>query len=285
MTPSVNLYAWAAPAWSSESPVDHTWVTSYDNQVHPYSTIADVVVAGQSFWYCWGSFHPQGGTPINPTGALGQQSGNLKLAQCLVQPNADSNTTAAARGTIYTYGVDGVCHQLANQVLYATANGSVPPLTVSKARGYPLSSFIYGTYGLQHTAWAAKVASCSGAQLVARLARPGGLTVVAGGEGIAVDEFERRATEVLATEPAKLASLLRLRGEVQRFAAQPWPGTGQPSAEALNARNQHLIDEAAKLLGPEHFRKLFGVEPGAKVTLVDPRTAATAGEIPPPKPR
>ncbi|RED42383.1 hypothetical protein BJ123_101100 [Rhodopseudomonas thermotolerans] len=285
MAPSVSLYAWAIPAWSSESPVDHTWVTSYDNQVHPYNTIADVVVAGQSFWYCWGSFHPQGGTPVNPTGALGQQAGNLKLAQCLVQANADSNTTPAARGTIYSYGVDGVCHQLANQVLYATADGGGPPLTVSKARGYPLSSYIYGTYGLQQTAWAAKVAACSGSQLVARLGRPGGLTVAASGEGVAMDEFEKRATELLATEPAKLASLLRLRGEVQRFAAQPWPGTGQPSAEALNARNQHLIDEAAKLLGPEHFRKLFAAEPGAKVTLVDPQIAATAGELPPPKPR
>ncbi|NEW92615.1 hypothetical protein [Rhodopseudomonas sp. BR0M22] len=283
MTPSVSLYAWAVPAWSSESPVDHTWVTSYDNQVHPYNAIADVVVAGQSFWFCWGAFHPQGGTPVNPTGALGQQAGNLKLAQCVVQPNADSNTAPGARGTIYSYGVDGVCHQLANQVLYATSDGGLPPLTVSKARGYPLSSFIYGTYGLQQTAWAAKVSTCSGAQLTAR-ARPGGLMVSIGGEGIAMDEFERRATELLVTEPAKLASLLRLRGEVQRFAAQPWPGTGQPSAEALNARNQHLIDEAAKLLGPEHFRRLFGAEPGAKVTLVDPQIAAAAGELPP-KPR
>ena len=283
MAPSVSLYAWAIPAWSSDSPVDHTWVTTYDNQVHPYNTIADVVVAGQSFWYCWGSFHPQGGTPVNPTGALGQQAGNLKLAQCLVQPNADSNTSAAARGTIYTYVVDGVCHQLANQVLYATADGSVPPLTVSKARGYPLSSFIYGTYGLQQTAWAAKVAACSGTQLLAR-ARLGGSVIAASGEGVAMDEFEKRATELLVTEPAKLASLLRLRGEVQRFAAQSWPGTGQPSAEALNARNQHFIDEAAKLLGPEHFRRLFGAEPGAKVTLVDPQIAAAAGELPP-KPR
>lgn len=283
MTPSVSLYAWAVPAWSSESPVDHTWVTSYDNQVHPYNAIADVVVAGQSFWYCWGAFHPQGGTPVNLTGALGQQVGNLKLAQCLVQANAESNTTPGARGTIYTYGVDGVCHQLANQVLYATSDGAVPPLTVSKARGYPLSSYIYGTYGLQQAAWSAKVAACSGTQLTAR-AQPGGLVMATGGEGIALDEFERRAAELLVTEPAKLASLLRLRGEVQRFAAQPWPGTGQPSAEALNARNQHLIDEAAKLLGPEHFRKLFGAEPGARVTLVDPQIAATAGELPP-KPR
>jgi hypothetical protein len=30
------LYAWAVPAFISESPVDHTWVTTYDNRVHSY---------------------------------------------------------------------------------------------------------------------------------------------------------------------------------------------------------------------------------------------------------
>lgn len=284
MTQSGTLYSWAVPAGNDNAPVDHTWVTTYDNRVRPYPAIGDVDAAGESFWYCWGSFHPKGGTPGNPTGALGQQAGDSKLAQCLVRANADSASVPAARGTIYVYGVDGVCHQLANQVLYATSISHAAPLTVRKARGYALSSFIYGTYGLQHSAWAAKIAACSGLHLAPRAPRLEGLTM-ANGDAHVPDDFESRAAELLAGEPAKLAGLLRLRAEVQRFAAHPWPGTGQPGAAALNARNQELIDEAARLLGPDHFRRLFGVDAGAVVELVNPQIAAAAGELPPPKAR
>ena len=74
-----------------------------------------------------------------PTGALGSQAGNLALARCLVQSNADSRSVPAARGTIYVYGVDGVCHPLANQVIYATSGTR---LTVNKARGYFFSTYL-----------------------------------------------------------------------------------------------------------------------------------------------
>ena len=99
------------------------------------------------------------------------------------------------------------------------------------------------------------------------------------------DEFEKRAMALLAGQPAKLGRLLQLRGEVQQFAARAWPGSGQPGALALNARNQELIDEAARLLGPDDFRKLFGADAGARVNLVDPHIANSAGDIPPPKRR
>lgn len=270
----VLLYAWTVPAFTSGSPVDHTWVTTYDNRVTPYPNDAAVAAAHQSYWYCWGSFHPKGGTPAIPDGFIGSQAGNLTLAQCLVQANADSRTVPAARGTIYTYGVDGVCHQLANQVLYATGSGGVPQLTVRMARGYMASTFIYGTYGLQHAAWAAKIAACSGATLT-----PSGVTTLSGGAG-GPDDFEARASEVLGPGNTKLHDLLRLRGGVQQFSAQPWPGTGQPSAEALNARNQNMLDEAARLLSPDEFEKIFGFAPGEKIDLVDKEITQSAGRAP-----
>src|SRR5437879_4160032 len=126
----VLLYAWTVPAFTSGSPVDHTWVTTYDNRVNVYPNDAAVIAAQQFYWYCWGAFHPNGGTPSIPDGFIGSQTGDLALAQCLVQVNADSRTVPAARGTIFIYGVDGVCHQLANQVLYATGTSTVPQLTV-----------------------------------------------------------------------------------------------------------------------------------------------------------
>jgi hypothetical protein len=277
-----TLYAWTVPAFTTGSPVDHTWVTAYDNRTNAYQTVADVIAAGQFYWYCWGSFHPRGGTPTIPTGFLGSQGGDLALTQCLVQANTDSRTTPAARGTIFVYGVDGVCHQLANQELYATGLASARPLTVRLARGYAASTFIYGTYGLQHTAWASKIAACSGTTL----APPGGLGGAAMAAGVGgpsgPDDFEDRARGVLGSDDPRLQDLLRLRSEVQQFAARAWPGTGQPSAEALNARNQHLLDEAAKLLGPDKFKEIFGISPGEKIELIDKGINDSAGQIPPP---
>lgn len=277
-----TLYAWAVPAFTTGSPVDHTWVTTYDNRTQIFQTDAAVSAAGQSYWYCWGSFHPTGGAPGNPTGFLGDQNGNLALAQCLVLANADSATTPAARGTIFTYGVDGVCHQLANQILYATGAGSTSPLTVRLARGYTASTFIYGTYGLQHAAWAAKIAACSGVNLAPQV---GGMAMIAGvaSPPDGPDEFERQATQVLGVGNAKLFNLLRLRSDVHQFTARAWPGTGQPSADALNARNQHMLDEAAKVLDPAEYKAIFGTDPGDKIDLVDPNVTQSAGQIPKPR--
>jgi hypothetical protein len=115
MAPNRTLFAWVVPAFTTGSTVDHIWVTTYDNRTNPYANDQQVAAAGEFYWYCWGSFHATGGTPVNPSGFLGTQVGDLAIAQCLVLPNADSQRVAAARGTIFTYGIDGVCHQLANQ--------------------------------------------------------------------------------------------------------------------------------------------------------------------------
>jgi hypothetical protein len=266
-----TLYAWAVPAFIAESPVDHTWVTTYDNRVHSYPDDQQVAAAGEFYWYCWGAFHAKGGTPNNATGFLGQQAGDLAVARCLVQANADSRTVPAARGSIFTYGVDGVCDQLANQVLYATAQGTASPLTVQNARGYMASVFIYGTYGLQHAAWWAQIHRCGGRPLPT----PGGPAMVAAAGRPPTpppDDFEARAREVLESEnPKLLGDLLALRADVHRFTAQRWPGFTEPSAEALNARNQHMLEQAAQLLGPEKFQRIFGFPPSQKLDLVDPK--------------
>jgi hypothetical protein len=265
MANSVTFYAWAVPAFTSGSPVDHTWVTTFDNQQFSYKDAKAVAAARKFYWFCWGGYHAKGQTPGNSTGALGSKRGSLSLAKCLVKPNADSRVDAAARGTIFTYGVDGVCHQLANQVLYATKS-SIRPFTVSKARGYLASTFVYGTYGLQQAAWAAKIRSCSGAGVSPPRAT-GGAQKMTG----LPDDFEEHAREILSDEPELLNKLLALKAEVQSFAAQPLPGFQPPDADTLNMRNQHLIDQAAILLGPEKFELVFGMKPGDKILLVDPK--------------
>src|SRR5437667_459521 len=84
-------------------------------------------------------------------------------------------------------------------------------------------------------------------------------------------DFADRASKGLGLHnPKLLAELLALRADVHRFAAQRWPGVEPPSAEALNARNQHLLDQAAALLGPAKFKRIFGFAPDQKINLVDP---------------
>jgi len=263
MGPVTELFAWAVPVWN-DAPVDHTWVTTYDNRKTVYPDVSAVAKAGQFYWYCWGAFHSQGGSPGIPKGYLGKQSGDLGLAKCLVQANVDCQTSAAARGTIFIYGVNGVCHQLANQVLYATGTGRKKPLTVSKSRGYWLSSLVYGTYGSDTVSWANKLASCGA--ISPTIADAGATTVPK-----LADEFEERAREMFGDDPKLLARFLALRVEINHFVSQKWPGTTPPSAEALNARNQALFEQAAILLGPRRFTQFFGFEPGEKIDLVDPR--------------
>lgn len=261
-----TFYAWTTPAFISESPVDHTWVSTYDNRVNCYETIQAVISASTFLWYCWGSFHPQGGTPDNPTGYLGSQNGKLTIAQCLVAPNLDSMNYPAARGTIFTYGIDGVCHQLANQVLYAT-NSGIKPLQVTLAKGYHASSFIYGDYGLQHLAWQNKNRTCSGSEILTT--NPFGVSAV----NIYPDEFAIHVKTILGDDQQDLViQLLALRDEAQaqRADVRLFQSGQQAQADALNQRNQKFIDNAAQLLGDDLFEKVFGYPPTQRINLVDP---------------
>ena len=275
------LYAWAVPIVAQGAPWDHTWVTSYDNTVHAYRGIAAVVAAKQDYWYCWGTFHARGGTPVLPHGSLGSQNGDIILARCLVASNADCSISFAARGTIFSYGIDGVCHQLANQVLYATGLGGARPLTVSRAGGYWLSSGIYGAYGLQNVAWRRKIATCTAVAASPPARGPSGARgrhPTGSGPKMSEDfapappdEFEEHVATVLGAGRLPLAGqLLALRAKFQSAAAADAHLSAAPTTEELNARNQRFLDDAAKLLGDKDFYAVFGVKAGTSVNLVLP---------------
>lgn len=272
-----TLYAWATPAFSSDSPVDHTWVTDYDNRIDPYANITDVENAQANYWYCWGVFHIQGSSSEQPQGYLGSATGDFALAQCLCLSNMTSDSIPPhnrpnACGTIYYYGLDGVCHQLANQVLWATGGTGTTTLTVALARGYRASSFIYGTYGILHHDWKANISHCAAAP--SPPSSPSAVTTMD-----ANDDFAIHAGRALAALNAsdKLAPLLALRESVreeqlaQREAVLN--GVEMPSAEALNTRNQAYFQRAAALLSSEEFEAVFGFAPNRTIDLVDPTIA------------
>ncbi len=219
---------------------------------------------------CWGSFHKVG----EPTEPIAMGQANLAVARCLVKSNADSRDIPAARGTIFKYGVDGVCHQLANQVLFSTGTAKTKPLTVKKARWYRVSSFLYGMYGRrQKVAWQQKIEHCA-QQIISgaphEFSDAARSKIIATGKNMEFDDFEEHAQDVLSDEPILLAKLLELRSEVQAYIARDIPGFESPSAEMLNAQNQHMMDQAALLLGDEKFEQVFGIKVGERIALVDP---------------
>jgi hypothetical protein len=173
---------------------------------------------------------------------------------------------APSAGTIFYYGVDGVCHQLANQVLWATKGPVAGPLTVSNARGYHVSSFLFGTYGRQPIAWKAKQESC-GPPLVTPMSSD--------------DEFEIHARRMLAGAKAeqKLEALLELRAEALAQMAgfrTRARGKATPSAEELNRSYNAFLARAQELLGRSDYEKVFGVKAGEAPNIVDPTMMAPA---------
>lgn len=257
---TMQFYAWVKPL-SIDRRLDHTWVTTYDNISGPYDSLAEVAAAGQYYWMCWGDFHPKG-VPAPPITA---GDGELAIASCLVEPNADSRHAPAARGTIFTYGIDGVCHQLANQILFVTGINGQAPLTVKDARGYWLSSYLYGTYGRQKAAWLGKVEHCTSDALADE---PTIMEAYAMAEK--TDEFTENAQSVLADTPELMEQLMALRESAQIRLALALPEAEALDADLLNAQNQQMFDEAAALLGPEKFEKVFGFKADEKLSLVDP---------------
>lgn len=275
---NTTLWAWVVPAWFSESPFDHTWVTDFDNSTAPYASDQEVILAGKNNWFCWGDFHPKGGTPALPNGALGSMTANASVAACLVASNLISKDNPPAQGTIFQYGIDGVCHQLANQVLWATSGAAGGPLTVNGARGYHISTFLFGTYGRQEVDWDAKVAHCAPTTTFASR----GAIVQHAMDKNTNDEFAQRARKVLAHPEAadKLQRVLALRRDALRTADSmrmrvSTASMVAPSAAELNAHHNEVLRQAAKILTKDEYVQLFGIEPGVTINLVDPTMVGT----------
>jgi hypothetical protein len=264
---AVTLYAWAVPAYFQGSVVDHTWVTTYDSRVTVHPTISDVLAAGEHYWYSWGSFHAKGGTPPIPDGFLASGSANLPYACCLCKPDVDSNVDPAARGTIFNYGRDGVCHQLANQILWSTGQSGMSPASVRLARGYWFSNAIFGTYGKQHAAWASRKLQCASSS--------GSNTMNTGHADPDVDDFQEHLQATLKGQGAddKIKSLMNHRRafmvQVERMQYAP-PGGDMPSASELNQLYSSFLRDAASILGERDFELVFGEPPQDEMNVVDP---------------
>ncbi|MDQ7978704.1 hypothetical protein QYH69_15745 [Paraburkholderia sp. SARCC-3016] len=253
----VDAFAWTVPAFFQNNVVDHTWVTTYDNQQDSFSKIDDVVHAGEHYWYCWGDFHVTGGTQKHPHGLLLRVSIDLSLAKCLVAPDLETKPNRPAQGTIFAYGIDGVCHQLANQVLYSSETNGRPPAIVKTARGFRFSQFLFGNYGLQAVAWKQRAAKC-------------GSDV--GGSKMSDDDDDFAAhLRDAVTGPDRAEKIAKLLAARERFHSVTLTKKFEhPTADELNRMYSSFLHEAADILGNADFEKVFGEPVSDEMAIVDP---------------
>jgi hypothetical protein len=262
-----TLYAWATPAFTPGFIWDHTWVTDYDNRLVSHNDIPTVVAVGNRNWYCWGDYHKVGGTPSLPDGFVGGADGHIATAVCICAPNLVSKGNPSAQGTIFGYGYHGVCHQLANQVLFATRS----KIKVGYARGYQGTSALYGDYGINRTAWDQKKSGC----LAKAQHFVGHSSPARGIDMRSEDSFEKKSMEVLhkSDDGHKLSKLLKLRRQHQEKLSHLAESVQNEemkmlSAQELNALNDMFFEQAADLLGPIDFQTIFGFPPGTKTNFV-----------------
>jgi hypothetical protein len=277
--PSVTqtLSAWANPITvAGVRFADHTWVTTYDAPSPcPPPTV---------YWYSWGGCHTTGsGTTAT---LLSHRPASVDVARCICEPDVEDYSFQPgdpAHGGIDYYGISGVCHQLSNRILFATAGAGGTPSTVNGAHGYGVSRFLYGTYGSDAAEWAARKARClapptprsgaPGTPVAMAMALPAAMTLE---EDLAAMLRERLGPEVSRTKMAKIqqlhANLLRQKAQLDQALLSGAISPRRFADDVNHLVNGHLR-QAVETLDPTEYERLFGIKPGETIGIVDPTVA------------
>ena len=277
VNPTPPLYAWANPITiAGVRFADHTWVTAFD--------AAFSCPPPALYWYSWGGCHATG--PGTTATLLDHRPASVGVARCICQPDVEDYAFQAgdpAHGGIDYYGVSGVCHQLSNRILFATAGVDGASATLSGAHGYGVSRFIYGTYGTDAAEWGARKARClaptpvptaaSGTPVPMPMALSAAMTPEA---DFAAMLREKLGPDVSRSKMASLQQLhARMLGEKARLDRMLLRGAMTPRsfADGVNALVNKYLNEAARTLAPGEYESLFGIPPGEIIGIVDPNIA------------
>lgn len=244
------LRAWANPL--SFAPFfDHTWVTDYPFTNNQYPSIGDIP-EGANYWYCWGIYHPsgEGGVDHHPNGAIGEAAGNKDIATSLVTSNTPPPEQPGVPdqpqdGSITFYAVDGVCHNVANQVLFATGGEGVEPVRVREARGYDVSSFLYTNYGLNTSGWEELKSSYA-----PNIPEPG---------DDFSDWFERVLGDEVTVKQVLAVAVVRTTAQLalQKLHREVQGMSAKEVMAAIGAIVLTALTAVYKILGVDHFHTLF----------------------------
>lgn len=221
---------------------------------------------------------------------------DVQLARCLAGPHHDAGIR---------YGVTGICHQIANRVLWPA------DVLVDRAKGYSFCLLLYAQYG--RGSWPELDFCCHllGAEdlLAARkgepMAEPPKKTGLSEPEAAYVTEsseeesFVDESVSILrelvdrnlggGLDPGKRA---RLEQIIARMAREQYDLIGAIEHGHMSAEDyfdhfarlvRRTFDEMDRILGRTDFERVFGAPPEAAQTLIDPEAFARAHglEIPP----
>ncbi len=220
-------------------------------------------------------------------------SGDIAFAYCLSYPRGKRLGLPQYAGI--TYGIEGVCHQAANRILYPVGNGS---LLVTRARGYGLSQTLYGPYGPGGINWP-ELAKCASVHGTVGGSPSGGLTVAPSddksaqlaadirrihlhfGQGelmAARAELEALARVQLGEDydPRKIAVVAERRNwwrEQQQVATvrlERGDLTADKYVLILRDLTSEMAAQCEKVLGDRDFERLFGIPAKDAANLLTP---------------
>lgn len=250
--PSGKLYAYANPLSGPLKFADHTWVTDYD--VRPSCPKPNA-----NYWYSTGDCHPDASD--NSPRPLSSADANLDMAKCIAAPNESTFDPGPATANIL-YGIDGVCHQIANRILAATGRDEQTPISVAGAKGYKISRFVYGEYGTA-SQWAGLKNKCAVSAMSIRDAQAD------------ITDMATQAN-LLDRLPVLQAEQNDLRRQITEIGRLSSIGEVTPSAvaERLNGVINASLNRLARALGEKNFQRLFDWPAEQEIMLVNPDIAA-----------
>lgn len=247
-----ELRAYANPIGFLAKEADHTWVTNYSATPSCPNPVPD-------YWYSTGSCHPSGND--HAPQLLAREPANISMAECIARPNITTFDPGPPTARI-VYGIDGVCHQIANRILAATPNAQ--PVTVKGAHGYTISRFVYGTYGTMRQ-WQQLQHDCH-----VTAAKP--LASAAEVHALVEEAHVRLTAEQLATvekEHDILQTKIHSIGEAAMAGRIKATDVATQVNEAVNSSLKHL----AETLGSKNFEAIFDWRASETIELVNPEVA------------
>lgn len=220
----ITLHSWAHPLEIAPF-LDHTWVTNFPepNSANP---------PPEHYWYCWGIVHTEAREELSSGHADEALATSIQPSNTpALEPGEPNYAPSNTSGSIVYYGLDGVCHQTANQVLASTGSSEMEPVRVHGAHGYPLSTFLFSTYGLNSEGWEQIVQ-----QLLPDVQLPGDDFIPILEAAVAP---ERRA-KILEIRVAAQMSIILLRAAVANHGFNYYPLVGAIAAAALYKIHDYL---------------------------------------------
>lgn len=247
---------WVCPATGNSNMLNHTWVTNTANV--PGCT------PPAHYWYCWGVCHPAP-SASEKSKLLKEAPFNLDAAKVIAAVDEPAPSVQSHAGITGHYAYRGVCHQVSNRVLYATAVGVAAPITVRGAKGYKLSRHLYGVYGRGLDDEFTKVVESCGLD-------PKYINQVRFEEA---EDFKSNEKGRYST-PAVLNVYTSIRNDMHRYMDSLEPSvesrrmTVEQYVQAVEKRMTYLYsNRLAPAMGRKAFEDMFASQPGEPLHFLD----------------